>query len=95
MGKGLESRNSNDNIVEEQVGDCREMGNHEVKERTVNNAISGNILGDLQYKLPHRNEKFSGERSQKIIEKEMIGMRKEIPKVSTYSCYGAPKGKVG
>ena len=73
--------------MEGRVGDFHEVGNRELEEAQVNNDIEENRLGN-QYKLIRRNEKFSRERSQKIIEREMAGIRKGIPNWGSYNCYG-------
>ena len=42
-------------ILEEKVGDCHEVGNHELGEAHVDNDIAENLLEHHQYELPRRN----------------------------------------
>ena len=70
------------------------MGNHEPEEVQVNNDLGGNQLGDLQYKLIQRNGKFSSDRCQGIIGREMPGMRKGTPKGGLITVMGIPRGKL-
>ena len=83
--KGLEEWYIAANILEEHVGGCREMDNRELEAQKVNIDIEESQLEIRQYKLAQRNETYSSERSQKIIEQSMPGMRKEIPKGGTYN----------
>ena len=85
--EGLGEWNIEDKISDVPVDDCREVGNHELGEAKVNNDLSENQLGNLQYKLSLRNEKFNRERSQRIIEQETQRMRKEIAKRENYIRY--------
>ena len=93
IGKWAVGWNSNDKILEEQVGDYREMGNLELEEHKVNNAISESRLGNTIQIPPHRNERYSRERTKKIIEQEMSGMRKEIPKGELVTVMGMRKDR--
>ena len=76
-------------VLEESVGDCREVDNRELEAGVrVNNDIAESQLGNLQYKLNRRNGKFSRERRQGIIEPEIPGPRQDIPQEETYNWYG-------
>ena len=68
------------------------MDNHALGEQKVNNAISESPLENPQCKLDHGNEKYSRERSKKIIEQEMPGMRQEIPNGELITVMWAQKG---
>ena len=50
-------------------------------------------MAKRQYRLSQGFGEFSRARSQKIIEKEIPGMRKGIPTGETYNWYGAPHGR--
>ena len=50
MKRGLEEWNIDDNILEEQVGGCQDMGSHELEEHHVNNELE-NQLENPQYRL--------------------------------------------
>ena len=49
--KALVDWDINGKILEEQVDGCHEMGNHELEEQLVNNAIAEIRIENLQYKL--------------------------------------------
>ena len=78
-GKGQVDWGNKERIIEGDVDGCREMGNRGVEEES-ENAIGGSQLGSLQYKLTQGNESYSCASTKKIIEKEMPGMRREMPK---------------
>ena len=92
--KGMVGWNSENKICEGPVGECREVGNRALEEDQVNTDLEENKLGDLQYKLSQRNGKFSRDRSPKIIEQGMPGIREEFRKEETYNCvFGAERKK--
>ena len=71
---------SKEEILGEKDDGYREMGNRGREEQKVNSATEKSQLENIQYKLSQRNEIYSKARTKKIIELEMPGMRKEIPK---------------
>ena len=88
--------NSEDGILEKEVDNSHEMGNYEPEvEKQANNAIAESQVTGSQYKLMQGNGKYSRERSKEIIEREMPGARKEIPKAETSNCYGDAAGRSG
>ena len=93
--KGLEGWRIGVNILGKLVGDFHDVGKRGLEEAQVNNDVGGNQLGNQQYKLTHRNEKCSSERSQKITEREMTGLRKEIPNDGgLITAMGVPRAKL-
>ena len=66
----------------------------EEEEREVDNDIGRSQLAGIQYKLTQWG-KYRRGRTNQIIEREMPGMRKEIPKEETSKCYGDAARKAG
>ena len=91
--KGLVGWGGKEKILEETVGDCHEMENHELEEQQVNNAIEETKLVNIQYKLTRGNEKYSREWNNQIKEREIPGTRKAIRKEENNNRYGAHQGK--
>ena len=87
----MESRSAN---AGNPVGDYYIDGNRELEEeKQVNNAIGENQLENPQYKLSQRNGKYSSERSQERIEREMPGVRKEIATGELITATETQKGR--
>ena len=87
---------SEEGIIEEEVDNYHLMGNYEPEEeKQPDNAIAESRLTVPEYEITQGNGKYSSsERTKKIIEQEMPGMRKAVPKEETSNFYGGAARRV-
>ena len=67
LERGLLGWNSSDKILEEQVGDCIEMAIANSKNSNEIMPYGGSRLGNRQYKLPHRDDRYIVEKELRIL----------------------------
>ena len=83
-------------ISGEEVDNAHEMGNYEKEEeKQSGNVLWGSQSAGSQYKLAQGDGRYSSGRSETIIEREMPGARREIPKGETGNCYGDSAWRMG